>query len=127
MRFIEDLCPPALLYMIFLVIQLGLDASLGMWITMAIKAILGLATVVLLDTLCGIELGVVSWFLVAAPFLITSLATAIAMSTRFDESMLRGVKENFLAKDAVEGDLPADSNEIKRHKNYKTDLKPKMK
>ena len=127
MRFIEDLCPPALLYMIFLVIQLGLDASLGMWITMAIKAILGLATVVLLDTLCGIELGIVSWFLVAAPFLITSLATAIAMSTRFDESMLRGVKENFLAKDAVEGDLPADSNEIKRHKNYKTDLKPKMK
>lgn len=123
MRFIEDLCPPALLYMIFLVIQLGLDASLGMWITMAIKAILGLATVVLLDTLCGIELGVVSWFLVAAPFLITSLATAIAMSTRFDESMLRGVKENFVAKEAVDGDLPADSNQIQK---VKTDSKSKM-
>ena len=116
MCFIEDLCPPALLYMIFLVIQLGLDASLGMWITMTIKAILGLATVVLLDTLCGIELGVVSWFLVAAPFLITSLATAIAMSTRFDESMLRGVKENFVAKEAVDGDLPADSNQIQKVK-----------
>ena len=123
MRFIEDLCPPALLYMIFLVIQLGLDASLGMWITMAIKAILGLATVVLLDTLCGIELGVVSWFLVAAPFLITSLATAIAMSTRFDESILRGVKENFVAKEAVDGDLPADSNQIRK---VKTDSKSKM-
>ena len=123
MRFIEDLCPPALLYMIFLVIQLGLDASLGMWITMAIKAILGLATIVLLDTLCGIELGIVSWFLVAAPFLITSLATAIAMSTRFDESMLRGVKENFVDKDAVDGDLPADSNEIGK---VKTDSKSKM-
>ena len=123
MRFIEDLCPPALLYMIFLVIQLGLDASLGMWITMSIKAILGLATVVLLDTLCGIELGVVSWFLVAAPFLITSLATAIAMSTRFDESILRGVKENFVDKDAVDGDLPADSNQIRK---VKTDSKSKM-
>ena len=123
MRFIEDLCPPALLYTIFLVIQLGLDASLGMWITMAIKAILGLATIVLLDTLCGIELGIVSWFLVAAPFLITSLATAIAMSTRFDESMLRGVKENFVDKDAVDGDLPADSNEIGK---VKTDSKSKM-
>jgi hypothetical protein len=123
MRFIEDLCPPALLYMIFLVVQLGLDASLGMWITMTIKAILGLATVVLLDTLCSIELGVVSWFLVAAPFLITSLATAIAMSTRFDELMLRGVKENFVDKDAVDGDLPADSNEIGK---VKTDSKPKM-
>lgn len=123
MRFIEDLCPPALLYMIFLVIQLGLDASLGMWITMTIKAILGLATVVLLDTLCGIELGVVSWFLVAAPFLITSLATAIAMSTRFDELMLRGVKEKFMDKDAVDGDLPADSNAIGK---VKTDSKSKM-
>lgn len=123
MRFIEDLCPPALLYMIFLVIQLGLDASLGMWITMTIKAILGLATVVLLDTLCGIELGIVSWFLVAAPFLITSLATAIAMSTRFDESMLRGVKENFVAKEAVDRDLPADSNQIRK---VKTDSKSKM-
>lgn len=123
MRFIEDLCPPALLYTIFLVIQLGLDASLGMWITMTIKAILGLATVVLLDTLCGIELGVVSWFLVAAPFLITSLATAIAMSTRFDESMLRGVKEKFVDKDAVDGDLPADSNQIGK---VKTDSKSKM-
>ena len=123
MRFIEDLCPPALLYMIFLVIQLGLDASLGMWITMTIKAILGLSTVVLLDTLCGIELGVVSWFLVAAPFLITSLATAIAMSTRFDESILRGVKEKFMDKDAVDGDLPADSNAIGK---VKTDSKSKM-
>ena len=123
MRFIEDLCPPALLYTIFLVIQLGLDASLGMWITMTIKAILGLATVVLLDTLCGIELGVVSWFLVAAPFLITSLATAIAMSTRFDESILRGVKEKFIDKDAVDGDLPADSNQIGK---VKTDSKSKM-
>lgn len=123
MRFIEDLCPPALLYMIFLVIQLGLDASLGMWITMAIKAILGLATVVLLDTLCGIELGIVSWFLVAAPFLITSLATAIAISTRFDESMLRGVKENFVAKEAVDGDLPAASNQIRK---VKTDSNSKM-
>ena len=123
MRFIEDLCPPALLYMIFLVIQLGLDASLGMWITMSIKAILGLSTVVLLDTLCGIELGVVSWFLVAAPFLITSLATAIAMSTRFDESILRGVKEKFMDKDAVDGDLPADSNAIGK---VKTDSKSKM-
>jgi hypothetical protein len=123
MRFIEDLCPPALLYMIFLVIQLGLDASLGMWITMTIKAILGLSTVVLLDTLCGIELGVVSWFLVAAPFLITSLATAIAMSTRFDESILRGVKEKFLDKTAVDGDLPEDSNAVGK---VKTDSKSKM-
>lgn len=110
MRFIEDLCPPALLYLIFLVIQLGLDGSLGMWATFVVKAILGGATVLVLDTLCGIELGVVSWFLVAAPFIITSLATAIAMGTRFDDVILQRVQEKFMDKEARDQDLPEDTN-----------------
>jgi len=110
MRFVEDLCPPALLYLIFLVVQLGLDASLGMWVTLVVKAILGFATVIVLDTFCGIELGVVSWFLVAAPFLITSLATAIAMGTHFDDIVLQRVQEKFVDKAARDADLPEDTN-----------------
>jgi len=113
MRFIEDLCPPALLYAIFLAIQLGFDASLGMWATFLIKLILGLAVVVVLDMFCGIGLSVVSWFLVAAPFIITSLATAIAMGTDFDTIVIGQVtKENFLA-DAKMELVPAASNEVK--------------
>lgn len=88
MRFIESLCPPALLYLIFLVVQLGLDLSLGMWATAAIKLVLGAAVVKLLDTFCGIGLTPVSWFLVASPFVITALATAISMGTNFDETVL---------------------------------------
>jgi hypothetical protein len=88
MRFIEALCPPALLYLIFLVVQLGLDLSLGMWATATIKLILGAAVVKVLDTFCGIGLSPVSWFLVAAPFIITSLATAISMGTNFDQNVL---------------------------------------
>jgi hypothetical protein len=65
MRFIESLCPPALLYLIFLVIQLGLDLALGMWVTFAIKLVLGLAVVKVLDTFCGIGLSPVSWFVVS--------------------------------------------------------------
>ncbi len=95
MRFIEDLCPPALLYLIFLVVQLGLDASLGMWVTFVVKTFLGFATVAVLDVFCDINLGVVSWFLVAAPFLITALGTAIAMGTHFDEIVLVQMKEGF--------------------------------
>jgi hypothetical protein len=110
MRLIEDLCPPALLYLVFLVIQLGLDGSLGLWATFVVKAILGGATVLVLDTLCSIDLGVVSWFLVAAPFVITSLATAIAMGTRFDEIVLQRVEEKFVDASAREQDLPEDTN-----------------
>lgn len=116
MQFIESLCQPALLYLIFLVIQLGLDASLGMWATLVIKAILGTAVVVVLDMFCGVGLGVVSWFLVAAPFIITALATAISMGTGFDQKILDGlVVEKFLDKRAKTDDLPADSNAITSH------------
>ncbi len=110
MRFIEDLCPPALLYLIFLVVQLGLDASLGMWATLVVKAVLGGATVIVLDTFCGIELGVVSWFLVAAPFIITAIATAIAMGTHFDDIVLQRVQEKFVDQEARDNDLPEDTN-----------------
>ena len=121
MRVIEDLCPPALLYLIFLVVQLGLDASLGMWVTLVVKAVLGFATVIVLDTLCGIELGVVSWFLVAAPFVITALATAIAMGTHFDDIVLQRVKEKFEDANVRETDLPEDTN----NPAFKTDFKKK--
>ncbi len=113
MRFIEDLCPPALLYLIFLVVQLGLDASLGLWATLVIKSVLGVAAIVFLDMFCGVGLGVVSWFLVAAPFLITALATAISIGTGFDKKILDGlVRETFVDKKAKTDDLPAQSNSI---------------
>ena len=118
MRFIEDLCPPALLYLIFLVVQLGLDASLGMWITFVIKTFLGLATVIVLDTLCGVELTPVAWFLVAAPFIITALATAVAMGSNFDVTVLQQMKltEKFEQNDDEEDDVnvPKSSNSVER-------------
>lgn len=118
MRFIEDLCPPALLYLIFLAVQLGLDASLGMWVTLVIKTVLGLATVVVLDTLCGVELTPVAWFLVAAPFIITALATAIAMGSNFDVTVMQqlSLTEKFDQKDDEEEDIPVgkSSNSVER-------------
>lgn len=118
MRFIEDLCPPALLYLIFLVVQLGLDASLGMWVTLVVKALLGGATVLLLDTLCGVGLSPVSWFLVATPFIVTALATAIAMGTNFDVTVMQqlNLTEKFEQKDDDEADIAVSksSNSVER-------------
>jgi hypothetical protein len=113
MRFIEDLCPPALLYLIFLVIQLGLDASMGLWITFVIKFLFGIAAVVVLDMFCGIGLGVVSWFLVATPFIVTSLATAISLGLDMDNVVLSqlSTREKFYNESKMEL-VPAASNEI---------------
>lgn len=115
MRFIEDLCPPALLYLIFLVIQIGLDASLGLYVTLFVKVLFGVAVVIVLDMFCGAGLSIFSWFLVAAPFLITALGTAIAMGTQIDKQILDKVtvKEDFYDQKAKTNyDLPQDSNAI---------------
>ncbi len=115
MRIINDLCPPALLYAIFLVIQLGLDASLGMWVTLAIKVIVGVAVIFVLDIFCDVGLSPVSWFLVAAPFFITALGTAIAMGSNFDQYIITTVftKEGMKNKGAETiWDAPEDSNAV---------------
>lgn len=113
MQFIESLCPPALLFAIFLAIQLGLDTAFGLFVTAIIKAILGVAVIFVLDMFCGVELSVVSWFLVATPFIISALATAIAIGTGFDAYVLDGlVYETFRVKGVKTDDLPADSNAV---------------
>ena len=95
MRFIDSLCPPALLYLLFVTIQIALDISFGMYIVAGIKLGAGIFWVVVLDALCGVNLGVVSWALVATPFIITSLATAIAMGIDLDRLALNTAKEHF--------------------------------
>jgi hypothetical protein len=122
MRFIEDLCSPALLYLIFLVVQLGLDMSLGLWVTFTIKLFFGIAVVAVLDTFCGVGLSVVSWFMVATPFLITALATAIAIGTNFDGIVMGQFKEPFTDSEARETDIPEASNSVSRQA-VKTDKK----
>jgi hypothetical protein len=118
MRFIEDLCPPALLYLIFLVIQLGLDLSFGLWVTFSLKVVFGLIVTFLLDTLCGIGLSPVSWFFVAIPFLVTAIATAVSIGSGFDLIVLQQVapKEKFEQKDDREDDInvPKSSNAAER-------------
>jgi hypothetical protein len=84
MKFIENLCPPALLYALFLAIQLGFDVADFAWVTAVTKVVFGGATVFILDLLCRLDLGIVAWFIMAAPFIITALATSIAMGLEID-------------------------------------------
>jgi hypothetical protein len=116
MRGIEDLCPPAYLYLIFLIVQLGLDLSLGYWVMAVVKVFLGGAIVLLLDAFCGVGLSPVSWFFVATPFIITALATSIAMGSNFDNIILEQMKETFVQKDDTEADIPLgkSSNSVER-------------
>jgi hypothetical protein len=95
MRFIDSLCPPALLYALFLAVQLGFDVADLAWLTVLSKLIFGGATVFILDLLCRLNLGIVSWFIMAVPFVTTALATSIAMGLQLDRMMTSKVKETF--------------------------------
>jgi hypothetical protein len=98
MRFIDELCPPALLYALFLAIQLGLDAADFAWMTFAWKFAFGGATVFILDMLCRLNLGIVSWFIMAVPFIVTALATSIAMGLQIDRIATKAVYETVVER-----------------------------
>ncbi len=89
MRFLDGLCPPAFLYAIFIAIHLGFDLADFAFVTAAFKVIFGGITIWVLDYICRLGLGVVSWFLVAMPFIITSLATAVAMGLDLDRTIMK--------------------------------------
>lgn len=95
MRFIDTLCPPALLYLLFVTIQIALDLSMGHMLTAGVKSLFGVASVVILDALCGVDLGIVSWAIVATPFIVTSIATAIALGLDLERKVQIKVKETF--------------------------------
>lgn len=95
MRFIDSLCPPALLYALYTTIHVGLDLSLGLFATALIKVVMGVAGVVILDALCGVDLGIVSWAIVATPFIMVALASSISLGLGLDRLMSRVVKEGF--------------------------------
>jgi hypothetical protein len=89
MRFLDNLCAPAYLYAFFMAINLGLDLADQAFITAAIKTIGGGIGIYFIDLLCRLDLGIISWVLVAMPFIITSLATAIAMGIDLDRKVMK--------------------------------------
>lgn len=95
MRFIDSLCPPALLYALYSTIHVGLDLSLGLFATAGIKAIMAVAGVVILDALCGVDLGIVSWAIVATPFIMVALASSISLGLGIDRMASHAMKEGF--------------------------------
>ena len=113
MRFIEELCPPALLYLIYIVVQVGLDLTLGMYITAGVMVLAGLAGVVILDGFCSVDLGIVSWVIMAMPFVITALATSIAMGLQLDRAIVGVAREHFTddkKKGAKPGEHPVSTS-----------------
>ena len=93
MRFLDNLCAPAFLYALFLAIHLGFDLADFAVVTATGKVIFGGIAIYVLDLLCKMDLGIVSWFLVAIPFIVTSLATSVAMGIGLDREIMKQISK----------------------------------
>ena len=66
-----------------------------MFVTALAKVVMGVAGVVILDALCSVDLGVVSWAIVATPFIMVALATAISLGLGIDRQVGLLAREGF--------------------------------
>jgi hypothetical protein len=119
MRFIDALCPPALLYLLYITIHVGLDLSLGLFVTAAAKVLMGVAGVLILDALCSVELGVVSWVIVSVPFIMVALASSIALGLGMDRVASKYLKETFTP---LTGDNLKNRNQVVSQLKHGTEL-----
>jgi len=56
---------------------------------------MGVAGVVILDSLCSVDLGIVSWVIVATPFLMVAVASSISLGLGIDRAASRLLTEGF--------------------------------
>jgi hypothetical protein len=93
-------------------IHVGLDLSLSHYISAIIKAVSGIVGVYVLDILCDIDLGIVSWAIVVTPFIIVSLATSISLGLGMDHLLQKQIHESFTNHKKPAYDHPVSSHPI---------------
>tara|TARA_B110000977_G_scaffold8761_1_gene11615 strand:+ start:252 stop:1163 length:912 start_codon:yes stop_codon:yes gene_type:complete len=75
----QNLCPPALIYLIFSITQVVIDTMKGLYNTALVKVWVAFVFTILLNYLCQLGLGIISWFIVFIPFLLMTLVVAILL------------------------------------------------
>jgi hypothetical protein len=74
-----DLCPPAMIYLIFSAIQIIIDTFKGLYNTVLIKIIVATMVTLLLNILCSQGLNVVSWIIVFIPFILMTVIVSMIL------------------------------------------------
>lgn len=78
---LNNLCGPALIYLIFSLTQIIIDLFKNLFNTALLKFIVMIIFTTLLDILCKRGLGVISWMIVFVPFIFMTLITSILLFT----------------------------------------------
>lgn len=75
----QNLCPPALIYLIFSLTQVVIDSVSGLYNTALIKVWVSFVFTILLNYLCDLGLGIVSWIIVFIPFILMTVIVAVLL------------------------------------------------
>jgi len=75
----QHLCPPALIYLLFSITQVVIDTVKGLYNTAMIKIWVAFVFTILLNYLCDLGLGIISWLIVFIPFILMTLIVAILL------------------------------------------------
>ena len=94
---INNLCGPALIYLVFSLTQIIIDIFKELYNTAFLKFIVMIVFTILLNILCEKGLGVVSWMIVFVPFIFMTLITSILLFT-FGLTPSRGRVGDYEAK-----------------------------
>ena len=74
-----NLCPPAIIYVIFSITQILIDTFKGLYNTAFMKLVVTVMVTLLLNILCERGLSVVSWVIVFIPFMLMTVIVSLLL------------------------------------------------
>jgi hypothetical protein len=77
MPIVNSLCPPALLYLGFSIIQIIIDLFRSDHVTAFFKFLVMLVFLFILQNLCDTGLSIISWFIVFVPFIMMTYISSV--------------------------------------------------
>ena len=75
----QEICPPALIYLIFSTTQVVIDTVKGYYNLAMTKMFVALIFTILLNYLCSLGLGIISWLIVFIPFILMTLIVSMLL------------------------------------------------
>lgn len=76
---LESICSPALIYLVFSIVQIIIDTGKGLYNTAFLKMIVSFIFTIFLNYLCQRGLSVISWIIVFIPFILMSIIISILL------------------------------------------------
>lgn len=77
--FLQEICSPALIYLVFSITHVVIDTVQGMYNMAFIKLWIALIFTILLNFLCTSGLGIISWFIVFIPFILMTVIVSFLL------------------------------------------------